>query len=363
VDEASARAVGERHPKFAHYPHQRDYGFRSQDFRPFVTFVNPPNYRSASVNVDGYGLRENYDADGKYIDLGRARDEYESCTVLLGGSVAFGVGASSDRDTLAARLTEPGRPCLNFGVRAVGCRQELAVFLALRHLLPPVNAVVIFSGINECILAGSDRVALYPGYGAVFAEHVQALGAPAGGGGGEAASGAPRAVHTALDRLARRGRALQKKAAPAAAPVARTDAPELDFDERLTELMTLLGDTIETWSWIQRGLDVPITYVLQPVVPWTGKVLGPVEQECYDADVATVPAIARLAPAEIHDRLRATLEDACVRYGVGFHDANRWFADGRYDHLEYFFDVAHLTDAGNAAIADRLREELTCFHA
>src|SRR2546421_7675919 len=87
------------HPKYRHYPYLRDYSFRSHAFRPFVGFVNPPFYRSKSVNIDGFGMRESYDIDGKFIDLTRARKIYPACTVLVGASAAFGVGASSDHRT------------------------------------------------------------------------------------------------------------------------------------------------------------------------------------------------------------------------------------------------------------------------
>ncbi len=354
MDESSARAIGQRHPKFTYYPHQRDYGFRAQDFRPFVTFVNPPNYRSASVNIDGYGLRESYDADGRYVELDRVAADYASCRVLLGSSAAFGVGASSDRSTISAGLTDADRPCLNFGVRAVGCRQELAQFLALRHLLPAVDTVVIFSGANEAILAGSDRVALYRGYGAVFADHLRSADEPT------AAPGAPTAVHSALDRVARLGRG---RARPAPPPVRRDEAPELSFEDRLDELLTLAEDTLETWSWVQEGMSTRVIYVLQPVLPWTEKSLTAIERECLDADLATIAMVPKIVPGGVHEQLRDRLGGACARHGLEFHDANSWFGDGRYDDEELFFDVVHLTDAGNDAVAARLRDELSCFHA
>lgn len=357
VEESAARAAGRRHPKYVYYPHQRDYAFSSQAFRPFVTFVNPPNHRSVSVNTDGYGLRESYDAGGAYVDLEHVRERYPSCTVLTGSSAAFGVGASSDRTTINGHLADPDRPCLNFGVRAVSCRQELAQFLALRHLLPTVDAVVVFSGANDAILAGSDRVSLYPGYGAVFAEHLRADDGPPAG-----PVGAPTAVHSALDRVARFGRARPRSAAPAA-PVRGDQAPELSFEARLDELLTLAEDAIEVWSWVQAGSGTPVIYVLQPVLPWTAKSLTAIERECLDADLATIAAVGKIVPREVYDQLRERLAGACARHGVEFHDANGWFGDGRYDDLELFFDVVHLTDAGNDVIAARLRDELSCFHA
>ncbi len=378
------------HPKFVHYPHRADYGFHLE-FRPFVTFVQPALYRSPSVNVDAYGVREQYDAEGRFIDLAHARDGYESCDVMLGGSTAFGVGSTSDRATIEARLTTPGRPCLNLGIRAASSRQELAMFLALRHLLPPVRAVVLLSGFNECLLAASDAVRFYPGYGALFSAHVEASldasgadglagaardgrepASTAPGGGGRALSRVSRVARRSLGPLVQGGDELVRRArdlpallrtpdagAGAGAPGAPGARPsELPFEKRLDQLLAMADGSLEAWSWMQKALGIDVHYVLQPAVCWGHKRLTAIEQECYDADVASVPGVERVIRTDTYDLLKARMGDACARHGVGFHDGNEWLAAGTVDDLELFSDVAHLTDMGNALFADWLRKEI-----
>lgn len=345
------------HPKLDHHPWGSDYIF-SHTFRPFVTFMHPVSYRSESVNTDEFGLREQYDADG-HIGLPSARDRFSSCNVLVGGSTAFGVGASSDRTTVAALLGEPGRPCFNLGLRAASSRQELAVFLAFKQFLPPTKAIVLFSGVNDCLMAASPRVDVYPGYGAVYGEHVDDLTSgvmngrevPPDGG-----RGVLRTVSTRLDRVAR---AMERQ--PAHKPTARRqDAPDLDFEQRLDILMELAVDTLETWSWIGAATGVEIHYVLQPFAAWTSKRLTAQERQRVEADRATIPAIPVMARPEVHDRLSHDISTACARLGLSFYDANHWLDEGA-DHLDVFYDVAHLTDEGNAFVAGRMREELECL--
>ena len=43
----------------------------------------------------------------------------------------------------------PGRPWLNFGGRSFNSTQELLLFVLHRHLLPPVEEIVLLSGFND----------------------------------------------------------------------------------------------------------------------------------------------------------------------------------------------------------------------
>ena len=347
------------HPRAQHYPSIADYDF-GRVFRPFVTFVHEPRWRSPSVNIDSFGIREQYDFEDRFIDLGRCAESYSACTVMVGGSVAFGMGVSSDRDTIAAHLQDPGRPCINLAIRACASRQELAVFLALKHLLPRVESVVLFSGANECLMAGSPDVVVYPGYGSVFSELQQrVVSARSGAEAGARAVPAPTALKARPGVLARLKAAATEQLVERPEPVEVT-GDALSFEERLDAMLAMAADSIETWSWIAQASGTTVEYVLQPVIPWCEKALTAIERECYQADLDEKPAVRAIAEPGVYERTRSTISDACVRYGVGFLDANEWFGAETADQ-EMFTDVAHLSDGGNAYVAARLRRELQCW--
>jgi hypothetical protein len=348
--------VEQRHPKFTHYPYLRDYGF-GQTARPFVSFVNPPHYRSRSVNIDGLGLREQYDADGTFIDVSRARESYDGCNLVMGGSTTFGVGATSDRATIAAHLQSAGRPFLNLGVRAASSRQELAIFLGLRHLLPRPHDIVLFSGVNECVFAGNERLPVHPGYGAAFNPHEQWQD---GIGGKAEKGGAPSSLHDGLDRIARTGHSLRRGRLPSPGPqrVDRSAVAEGSFDDRLDALLGLTSPTLETWRIVADATGARVVYVLQPVMSWTDKPLTSIEEQLLQADRDTIPAVPKFTRPQVYQRVRDNLSEACSSNGIAFHDANAWLGSEDSHNLEFFVDVAHLTDEGYASVARRLGKEL-----
>ena len=60
------------------------------------------------------------------------------CNVLVGGSSAFGMGATSDKKTISSQLSNTGIFCQNFGVRGATSQQELIIFQNSRFFYIPV---------------------------------------------------------------------------------------------------------------------------------------------------------------------------------------------------------------------------------
>lgn len=74
-------------------PQMRDYDRLSTVWVPYLMFLHTYNYRSRSVNTDGWGLRFNVDPDGTifgFDDLGERPH-----SLFIGGSTAFGVYAQA----------------------------------------------------------------------------------------------------------------------------------------------------------------------------------------------------------------------------------------------------------------------------
>jgi hypothetical protein len=353
------------HPRLTHYPHHADYDRLANEFRPFVMFTHTPHYRSPSVNTDKFGLREHYDADGKFVDLERAAQDYGSCNVLIGGSTAFGVDATDDRRTLAFELNLPGTPCLNLGIRGAVSHQELQAFQVLRRYLPPVKNVVILSGVNLPSLASLDDTVFYPEFGGVFSEqwHYD-----------EFCNQYRRWTqdHRTLRRLSalrhadrwfhetRLGRTVMRYLTsnePIQAPAELR--PRVSFEQKLKSLESQFEADLEIWSAMQSAWGVNVRFVLQPAAGWTAKRLAPVEEKCILADRKAVPSIGIYAHREFYEAYRARVSAACGRAGLEFHDANAWFDREGLASEEIFTDICHLTDRGDEILSNVLKRELS----
>ena len=136
--------------RYALLPQMRDYDR-----------LQPEGFRSNSCNTDAFGCRHTY--RGEEPLTFQAFTELPSPKgVVVGGSAAFGVGASHDRATIPSLLSrEGGMRWWNAGGRAFNSTQE--VLWSLLHL-PRVDEVILLTGVNN-LLAHQCSANFIPGLG------------------------------------------------------------------------------------------------------------------------------------------------------------------------------------------------------
>ena len=348
----------------------------ANEFRPFVLAVGKPHYRSQSVNIDRLGLREQYDSDGRFINIDTMKYDYERCNIIVGGSTVFGVDATSDKTTLGARLTEPGVPCINLGVRGALSQQELILFHQIKRFLPPIDNIILMTGINNCSIAFLPDSLFYPDYGGVFSEQYYyntfyqdlqnqydlLYNPPVKG------------VYTRqrflewvnthiYNRFASVRRWATRRFETECTPPARK--PTIPTRPKLELMLDFARNDIQTWGCIQQGLKnkdgqpTRVHVVLQPCIGWTTKKLTQLEQELFDADAALTETMRQYTTPDIHEQCVQAYEQAARDAGLDFHDANTWLNDPKYTPIELFTDVCHLTDEGSVIVANLLKQHLS----
>ena len=83
---------------------------------PFLIFFNQSNFCSDIVNTDSNGFRLAGLGGKQRLD---GLSESTSIDIITGGSTAFGVGATSDSNTIPALLSDKtGQSWMNYGGRA-----------------------------------------------------------------------------------------------------------------------------------------------------------------------------------------------------------------------------------------------------
>lgn len=349
------------HPRDRRYPHHQDYA-TAAEYRPFVMFTNLTNYRSKSLNTDGLGMRRQFDGAGREVDLMRARSGYDRCNVLIGNSTAYGVDATSDAKTVNNYLNRDDVPCVNLSIRGATSQQELSLFLNMNRFLPPIDNVVLLSGVINISLAAIKATLFYPEYGAIFAEKEYS-----------------RIFHNNYERfhsvedqriraqlkedverwyerfpLLRRwaGRRYRGRAAE------QGTTPDYTFDDKWRIMSDVLRNDLRTWSMLQAGGGMKVHYVLQPVMFWTEKRLTSLERSIWNADCKLTPSLPDYANPTIYRLVRDETQQACRDAGIEFHDANPWFNDVRIAREEIFTDSCHLTDAGYRFLGEEIRARL-----
>jgi hypothetical protein len=177
--------------------------------------------------------------------------------------------------------------------------QEVVLFLLHRHQLPAVQDIVVFSGVNNLVVAGLPGVTADYGQFFFSGAFLRQMGVPE--------QEEPR---WALGRFAEATRRMRRGKKPGGEP----DAPEtLDPAERVEVAVRNTARGLARLLELAAPTGARVHFVLQPTISWTGKRLSPEEKALIEekrpgaaAYVGSVP----LGPGSVgaHD-VRGTAGD------------------------------------------------------
>ena len=138
-------------------PQMKVYDQIHNIWSPYLMFKQDENIRSKFVNTDNYGLRYT-DPEGsektRYSLFENNLNIKNEEIALIGGSAAFGVGSSSDTETIASKLSLlTQKSVFNLGLRAHNGFQEIINFQILINKFKNLKYVILFSGFNDIFLS------------------------------------------------------------------------------------------------------------------------------------------------------------------------------------------------------------------
>jgi len=370
VSDEQARAARQRRRELV--PQLRAYGAIDRVFWPIVTATAAPGFSSGVVSTDSRGHRLTRLGEA----VTKSDDAPDGAAFLLGGSYAFGVGASDDAGTLAAALwRRTGVPYVNLGIRAATSAQELVSALPF---VERTTTFVVCSGLNNFATAPGA-----PGLDPLFGpmHHQRQLGALASvsidelsrlvadplGQFGEQKLG-EELKRRRRKRMRRRFRPvfrLEKRVRgrfsgspeaededtevePSAAREAAGDPAAMVVDAAARQIrdLRLLRRLVPA--------EAKVVFALQPVVLHTDKELSSEEQELFDIldllQPGRWPQLKSLLDTH-WPAYTAAIEEGCRGLGVPFADLSR----GDY-HGWCFVDRVHMTDHGHDSAAAMLVE-------
>jgi hypothetical protein len=337
-------------PQMADY----DYWGTQMAWRPFIMFFQPPDLRTASCNTDSLGFRFSADPSGTIARTDQWQDR--PCNLVLGNSVAFSVGATSDAASLPARMSHySGETWLNFSGRAFAASQEYLTFIFYRHRVGPLKRVVLFSGSNDLYLYYAPKKMFDETFGIFFFSDVF----------GERMNPAPpgevphwsKQMRESVSRRIRRMKPANSK------PANTTQLQDLDqiiAERRLTreKAVTLLARSLENWKMAADGLGIDLLYALQPVRSWVKKPLAAEElelgAEINERGSQWNKILAKVMDEEQYHWYKGRLVEECRRLHIPFLDLNEILSNHPRNHEWIFMDYLHLTDAGYDICAEVL---------
>ncbi|MDG4767442.1 Inducer of phenazine A [Solwaraspora sp. WMMD406] len=328
-----------------------DFDDRSQTrWLPYLMYFHRADYRSDVITTDRLGFRPSQGPQGPdgaghagQASAG-ARLPDGSVRLLVGSSSAFGIGVTADDQTMATLLWSryaPSKPWLNFAGRSFNSTQEAMLFLLFRHLLPPIDEIVFFSGLND--LALSRLPAEQRGeHGAFFncGEYFNAMETL-------------RAAHRKPQgRLGRRLRAGGGTASP-------TEPEVRPLPERVSGAVELTARNLDSWRLL--APDARISYVLQPLATWIRDDPAPEERQLFgelDEISNFWQLYGDIATRETGRTYAAQLREACEKRDIRFVDISPALAETVSPTDWMFVDRAHFTDLGSDIVTRVLAEQL-----
>lgn len=328
-------------------PQMSQYAERFDDrgeirWMPYLMYFHPMNHESAVVNTDSLGFR--LSRRGEETASVGGRVPQGPVNLIAGSSTVFGIGASSDAATLASRLWSahaPRHPWLNIGGRSHNSVQELLLFTLYRHLLPPVEQIVLFSGFNNLGLARLPR-RMRGDNGAFF--NCQEYFAQ-------------------IEEL----RARQRRSSGRRWTAWRASKPE-EADERVPDLTEQIAHAVDltvrhldSWRLLATGMGARLTYVLQPLAPWVRDRPAPEEQLLFgelDAVANFGKAYGDISRIDVGRRYAEELRLGCEKIGVRMVDMNPLLAEAAAPDEWLFVDRIHFTDHGHDLVARLLADHL-----
>ncbi len=333
---SNLQALRERRYQIA--PQMKDYDSLGQKrWLPYVMFFQPPGLKTGSFTTDDQGFRRTLD-QGKPVSYSEFNASSRRRGILLGASAAFGVGASSDRSTLASMLNDGSeRLWFNYSGRAFNSTQELMIFLL--HLPERVESVLLFTGVNHLVLSHLARETS-PVYNSFFFQSLFERGM-----NGDSASG-----QGGLRRFLK-GEFLRAQEAPSLA--GSSDS------ERYENALACLRRDMRIWGLLREAMGFQIHFVFQPVFPWIEKPMAPQERELFDLVDGIFPEESANGFMEFligeKGRFAADVQSVCRSHQIPFLDLNAAPSFARPDWL--FVDRVHLTDEGYALARREIRKE------
>ena len=344
-------------------PQMADYNNCRVDWQPFVMFFHERNYCSLALNTDDCGFRLTVDSAGR--DFSATSASSEKMSAIVGGSTAFGVGATSDGKSIASLLSQNGgQRWFNLGGRAFTSTQEFLLFTLFRNRLPPLEKIVILSGVNDLVIHSLSQHA-DNGFGSFFFlnQFFSAM---------KLAGLSPKrrlakiilSPFTGDDFDFSRTGLCQMVGAVFSDRVrsdsqSGTPSPKATHDAVAWNLQR----AISNWAVIGRALGVGITYALQPFSGWIDRVLSK-EEDILFATLDSLPhnqfRILRdtISRRSTYEWLVRTLRGICSTEKIPFIDLNAVFAEEKLDRQWLFVDRVHMTDAGYDLTARKIAERI-----
>jgi hypothetical protein len=319
---------------------------------PYAMLAGPSSLNGIRIKTDRHGFRvtQNQKESFSLENI----ENYDKINIIIGGSAAFGVGATSDKSTIASILsTNTNEVWLNLGIRSCNSFQEIIHLNRFLYKSKKINKIVIFSGTNDLYLrlVNDFHTDFDFGFGTKYSSishlhpYKQALSV----------------FFSSLYNTDPEEIGDKSISEIIFWPIVKSKYKDksinssVSLDEKIKLYLDLYKRNFEIYNGISKAYNCNIQFILQPLIFWSNKevssnegavlrYLDELQKGDYWAEVKKT-----LADQSIKNQIVENLNLLAKNYKLSFFDSNCLFKDVSED---CFVDSVHLCDYGNKIIAD-----------
>ena len=336
-----------------------EYKNMKWSFSPYAMFTNG-EVQTKIVNTDRLGFRKVF-YKNKLIGIDDLKKNSNDINLIVGGSTAFSMGAKSDKKTIHGYLTSLGRLTFSLGVRAASGHQEILNFLKFKSFFPKIKNIVIFSGINDLSIAGSNNSIFYKDFGGLMNDfgHAQNFLLQSGSNYYQKKwiKGLTNlffyiTVFSEKSNLFKFFLSLFSYFKKGSLQRKTEKISHITLKEKFRNTNEMISNDLHTWSIIQKQMKLKIIYILQPCATWTNKPKTDFEKEIIREEKKRISSIyeKKYWNRELFIKQKKFISKSCKKNNIKFVDANELILKSDYKK-NFFIDMTHLSDYGNQFMA------------
>ena len=314
----------------------KSYDQISYEYKPFVMFFNSSNYKSKIVNTDEIGFRLNYHNNN--LETLSNFFNQENVTIVIGGSLVFGFGATSDNNTISSILSKKtNKIYLNFGGTAFNSKQEILLFLNFFQNFKKIDKVIIVSGANDLYL---NLINDEDEWGNFFFK---------------------KKYQDIFDRYKNRNNFYYKFNYLLNKFKKQNNNTKI-YKVNFTKLYNNYSQNLKLWSNLSNSFDFKIHFFLQPLAIWTKKKLSDEEEKIFNIldnsnDLAHI-ILKETSKIENYLKFSKMLESLSKEINIDFTDLNFKLNQSKNLNKSLFVDRIHMNDLGYNEISKLILDNI-----
>ena len=322
--------------RYSIVPQMKNYDQISYEYKPFVMFFNCSNYKSKIVNTDEIGFRINY-YNNNFEKISNFFNK-ENVTIVIGGSLVFGFGATSDNYTVSSILSKKtNKAYINFGATAFNSKQEILLFLNFFQKFKKIDKVIIVSGANDLYLnlINDDDV-----WGNFFFK---------------------KKYQNIFDTYKNR-KNFSYKFNYLLNKFKQQNNKKKIYKINFEKLYESYNHTLKLWSTLSKSFNFQIHFFLQPLAIWTKKKLSEDEGKIFhildNSNDLAHTMLKETSKIENYTKFSQLLENLSREKKINFTDLNIKLNQSTNLNKSLFVDRIHMNDLGYNEISNIILDSI-----